>query len=794
MSGESLLGRLLQPKTFRGKFIITVGSVMLLSMLLSAGLSFWNARRLASDATDEVQKGLTQASREYLTNYIQTTALRVDSIINETHAEVATLAAAMQSMIDRPQTATQLGSALASDRMFNPSLVYDQTGKWAQNGKGAPSVLSVWGYLLGPSRQPRPDVQRLIRETAAFDLLSTSQMAGGSRKLQVYYVGPKDKPIMRTTPYADQAQTFDKLYPGHNEKNFWDFFFPGVYEGWQAWARDPRTRPVRNDLITETAPYIDAITGKLIVSYFHPLWTRDRRDAAGMTAADVTLDQLAEIVQSVKVAETGFAFLAMENGNVLAVNKAGAQALGLTTVDSGSKEGVTGIDRALSKSVHAEVRSLAMPADEGVQISQVRTSAPNGAKERQIVTLHRLGKRNLWDGKNIVGSQLVLGFMVPESEMYAPVEAAQSSIKQSLRRILESAALATALSLLTLLGVIVAISKPISAGLNELAAAARRLKDKDYTVRIRKPSDDEVGEVGVAFNSMAADISYHTENLEQLVKDRTSELAAASQEIVLLNQRLEIENKRLGSEVDVARQMQMMVLPKRAELESVHGLDIATYMEPAEEVGGDYYDVLQFGDNVKIGVGDVTGHGLESGVLMLMVQSVARALAEQGDDDPVNFLATLNSAIYKNIVRTRTDKYLTLAFVDFRDDGTVILSGQHEEVLIVRQGGIIERIDTNDLGFPIGLESDIRSFVATMQLQLGPGDVLLLHTDGVTEAENPMGELYGMDRLCNSATRHSQGSADSIVSGIIGDLMVHIANQKVHDDITLVAVKRRSMT
>ncbi len=784
--------KLLRPKTFRGKFILTVGIVVLVSMLVSTALALRNAKLLASNATAEIQNGLTRASQEYLTNYIQITALRVDAIINDTHAEVIALAATMQDLIDRPQMANALGSALAGDAQSGKSIKYDPEGQWAQNAKGAPSVLSVWGYLLGPNKKPRPDVMRLIRDTAVFDLVSASLMTGGARKLQFYYVGPKDRPIMRTTPYADQAQTYDKLYPGHNNANFWDFFFPGVYESWQAWRKDPGLMPVKDSYITATAPYVDATTAALIVSYFYPLWTKDRRDVAGMTAVDITLDQLAEIVQSVKVADTGFAFLAMENGNVLAVRAEGEATLGLVTANATAGQGVTAVDRTLTRSSQAGIRSLALPTDDHTRITHVNL-LQNGVLAPYIVTLQRLSQRNLWDRdrKSIVSSQLVLGFVVPESEIYAAMTAAQASVDRSLERILHSAAITGVLTLLVLLIVIVAISKPISAGLQELATAARRLKDKDYSVRIAAPSDDEVGEVGVAFNRMAADISYHTENLEQRVRDRTSELAAASQEIFLLNERLKQENLRLGSELDVARRMQMMVLPKSSELAAVLQLDIATFMEPAAEVGGDYYDVLQNGGNVKVGIGDVTGHGLESGVLMLMVQSVARALEEQGESDPVLFLSVLNRVIYKNIVRTQTDKYLTLAFVDFRADGEVILSGQHEEVLIVRNGGIVERIDTGDLGFPVGLEPDISSFVATRSLRLASGEVLILHTDGITEAENPLGELYSIERLCESAVRYASDSAESIKTGIIADLMAYIADQKIHDDITLVVVKQR---
>ena len=234
-----------------------------------------------------------------------------------------------------------------------------------------------------------------------------------------------------------------------------------------------------------------------------------------------------------------------------------------------------------------------------------------------------------------------------------------------------------------------------------------------------------------------------------------------------------------------------MVLPRVSELDQIPKLEIAGYMEPADEVGGDYYDVLQDGSRIKVGIGDVTGHGLESGVLMLMVQSVARALYEKGDRDNERFLEIVNRAIFKNIERTESDKHLTLAFVDY-DDNEVTLTGQHEEVLMVRSDGSLERIDTMDLGFPIGLEFDIAPFIGTRKLKFESGDTLILHTDGVTEAENPKGELYGLDRLCESVKANSDsGSAVDTVNGIVTDLKSHIGVQKIHDDITLVVMKHR---
>ncbi len=226
----------------------------------------------------------------------------------------------------------------------------------------------------------------------------------------------------------------------------------------------------------------------------------------------------------------------------------------------------------------------------------------------------------------------------------------------------------------------------------------------------------------------------------------------AKEEISILNGQLKSENLRLGAELDVARQIQLMVLPRAKELAAIEQLEIAAYMRPADEVGGDYYDILQNGAHLKIGIGDVTGHGLESGVLMLMVQSVARALQEAGETNPSRFLSYLNRTIYKNIERTKIDKHVTLSFLDY-DGERLTISGQHEDLIIIRHTGAVERIDTSDLGLPVGLESDISSFIDTREIPFHKGDLIVLHTDGVTEAENPEGELFGIERLCENVRR-----------------------------------------
>ena len=253
---------------------------------------------------------------------------------------------------------------------------------------------------------------------------------------------------------------------------------------------------------------------------------------------------------------------------------------------------------------------------------------------------------------------------------------------------------------------------------------------------------------------------------------------------------LHADNMRLGAELDVARKLQQMLVPSAEELRQIPGLDIAGHMQPADEVGGDYYDVLQHDGRTKIGIGDVTGHGLESGVMSVMTQCVIRALLIQGEKNPVHFLDTLNRTLYGNVQRLGSDKNLTLSIVDY-EDGEVKLSGQHEYMLIVRQDGELEVVDTADLGFPVALEEDISSFINDTTVQLGPGDGVVLYTDGVTEAENEAREQYGLERLCEVVQTHWSGSTEETKAAVLEDLDTYIGQHTVYDDITLVVAKQR---
>ena len=307
---------------------------------------------------------------------------------------------------------------------------------------------------------------------------------------------------------------------------------------------------------------------------------------------------------------------------------------------------------------------------------------------------------------------------------------------------------------------------------SSLSTASKQMIQGTLTEAVALNSRDELAEVVTSFNDIAV------------------ALVAANKEVQILNERLKEDNYRMKAELDITRRLQKMILPQEEELLEISDLDIAGYMESADEVGGDYYDIIHQNGRVKIGIGDVTGHGLESGVLMIMVQTAVRTLLENNETNPKKFLDSLNRTIYSNVQRMQSDKNLTLCLLDYQNKKLRVY-GQHEEIIVIRQKGTLERIDTIDLGFPIGLEADISQLIAYEDIQLDSGDIVVLYTDGITEAEDINGVQYQIEGLSKILKQNSQKSAKEIRQEVINDLQRHIGKQKVFDDITLVILKQK---
>lgn len=333
-----------------------------------------------------------------------------------------------------------------------------------------------------------------------------------------------------------------------------------------------------------------------------------------------------------------------------------------------------------------------------------------------------------------------------------------------------------------------ALGRAILVPIDRLTEGVRKIirdKDLSYRIHVAPEARDELSILASAFNRMTSRLHELVTNLEDVVEMRTKE-------VVHLNDRLKRENLRMSAQLEIPRKIQHMVMPRSEELMRLSAYDIAGVMKAAEQVGGDYFDVLYHdreGGRIKVGIGDITGHGLESGLLMLMVQVAVRTLFVLGENDPKQFLATLNQVIFHNLKRMDIEKNLTLSLVDIEyRTGKILATGQHEELLFIR-GGQVERVDTTDLGFMVGMERDISSFIGGYETTLEPGDGLVMYTDGVTEAFNQQRQQYGVERLCQQIQRLWPLPAEQIKDCILEDLKSFATTFK--DDISLVIVKRK---
>jgi PAS domain S-box-containing protein len=259
-------------------------------------------------------------------------------------------------------------------------------------------------------------------------------------------------------------------------------------------------------------------------------------------------------------------------------------------------------------------------------------------------------------------------------------------------------------------------------------------------------------------------------------------------EIKRLNDRLERENSRMSGELEITQRLQQMMLPRDEDLSKISNLDVSGFMESAAEVGGDYYDVVSGDGAVVFGIGDVTGHGLESGVIAIMVQTAVRTLLASGHYDSRKFFEVLNRVVYDNASRMNCDRNVTLSLLHYQDR-MVTISGQHEEVLIVRGNGDLERHDTLNLGFALGLESNISHLIDEAKVPLQSGDVMVVYTDGITEAINNVGVTYGIERLAEAIRSSHEQPSKGIREAVLRNLREHIKGQELLDDISLLVIK-----
>jgi len=241
----------------------------------------------------------------------------------------------------------------------------------------------------------------------------------------------------------------------------------------------------------------------------------------------------------------------------------------------------------------------------------------------------------------------------------------------------------------------------------------------------------------------------------------------------------------IWSEMELAKRIQTALLPDQ---EMIRGYEIAAKMVPAKEVGGDYYDIIETNNGDKwVTIGDVSGHGVDSGLIMMMVQtSIMSMVCNSGNPRPSKVLESVNTVIRENIARLGSDHYMTLMAIKF-NSSNMTMAGKHQDVIIYRSAlNKIEVVET--LGTWLGISEKIGNFQKDTTIHLNDGDIVLLYTDGITEATNKMGKMYGQNRLEQALDQYADLPISKIRDKIINDVSAFQEDQL--DDMTLVLIKK----
>ena len=760
---------------FKAKLLLFVLSVV---VVLTVGLAVFfitNFNSLTRFSLEKNADGIRQSNQEFLTNLANDKARLISLQLKRAVDSVTILGKAAQKLTDNYGDLSGLGG-LYQTKLFRDTLI-PYKGALTSSPKDPVDV------LIPPSLVSDPRARDYLKVSSLLNLMIEPVFESNENNIFMYFIGDRQDPVTRAYPNINLAEGLgDSL-----DTLFWKDFFKDNVPYWERYYTDKSFRTdvlnASGSPVTFDPPYEDAAGQGKIITLFYPLWNGGSNRFAGVAAADVSLARIVQNVLTVHVAKTGYAVLINGDGEIIAMPEQADKSLKVKT-ETIQRNSLNYYYRSLSSSEDAGIKKV-YPEIMQHAGGFLTTVMDDGA--RHVLVYASLDPINNTSYGKDTWKVLI---NVPERETL-------DTLFRTNETITARNASTTVISLVVISGIVVLIvliaflfADRITRSIGQLSLAAEKISRKDYDIDLTIRSRDEIGDLGGAFTQMSREIKGYTEHLEELVRDRTDKLEKAFQEISHLNERLKGENLRLSAELDVARRLQLMVLPSEEELAGILDLDIACRMNPADEVGGDYYDCFRSDGSVKFGIGDVTGHGLSAGVVMLMAQTAIQTISLMGEPDMKRFLSLVNKVLYANMARITEDRSMTLSLIDYKDRVATIV-GQHESVIVCRKDGRVQVKDTNDLGMFVGFEPDISRFVHEFKVSLDSGDTMVFYTDGVTEAVNGTNEEFGLRRLCAAVGELHQMPASDILEGVLTRFREHVGKTRVYDDVSLMVVKQR---
>jgi len=296
----------------------------------------------------------------------------------------------------------------------------------------------------------------------------------------------------------------------------------------------------------------------------------------------------------------------------------------------------------------------------------------------------------------------------------------------------------------------------ISRAVNRIEKGTHAVERGDFTYRINMKPRNQLGQMAQSFDTMTESIS------GLLVKVA--------------------EKERLQSEIDIAASIQRNLFPRTGPQAS--GVSFSAHFEPTASIGGDYYDVFNLEKGkLAVAIGDVSGHGLSTGLVMAMVKAALSTLVEEGADEQSLF-RRLNDLVLRS-----TDKraFMTLGFTIFDLYTRRIrhTNAGHLYPYLLREGSPVIAIESSSL--PLGVRADMNPH--TSEIDLHEGDTLVYLSDGIIEAQNGEGDPFGFDQLEAILSAHLQATPADIQEAILSSVAVHSGMRPADDDRTVMILR-----
>jgi phosphoserine phosphatase RsbU/P len=480
-------------------------------------------------------------------------------------------------------------------------------------------------------------------------------------------------------------------------------------------------------------PYFDEGAGNIVMSTYSIPFSRRTDDGsvfAGIVTADISLDWLVDIVSRISPYQSGSAFLISKSGVF-----------------------VTHPDRSVI--MHESIFSIAEAAGDA-ELRETGRAMIRGEKGFVPLKEHFFGQKAWMYYAPLPSVGWSIGVVFPEEALF-------SGLQDLGRRVVIIGTVGFAILFL----IIVLISGTITRPLRTLAGKAAEIARGNLDIEVSDmQSGDEVGDLSRSFDNMKTALKEYIANL--------AETTAAKE--------------RYESELKIARTIQMSFLPKNFPPfpENVE-FDIYATLASAKEVGGDLYDFFLLDeDHLFFSIGDVSGKGVPAALFMAASKTLMKGTANRLTT-PSEVLSRVNHEL---CLENDSLMFVTVfcGILNFRTGELSYSNAGHNPPFILKTGQEPELLPLPD-GFFLGTMED--SVYATRQIHMAPGDMLLLYTDGVTEAMNGEKNFYGEERLIQAAQDYQQKSPEEVVRKVLASVRDFSGSEPQSDDITLLALSFR---